>query len=138
MPIVDVQWVADDPPPTSLAQKVADVAGAVFGTAPQRTWVRVHHLACAYYAENKAQVSSDPVATPAPVFVTVLKAEPPCGAELADEVAELTQRLAQVCQRDAEHIHILYEPGAAGRIAFGGRLVPPPPHPVDDETTPKK
>ncbi len=41
---------------------------------------------------------------------------------MKDEIAELTERFAEICGRSPEHVHIIYEPPAAGRIAFGGKL----------------
>jgi phenylpyruvate tautomerase PptA (4-oxalocrotonate tautomerase family) len=51
MPILDVELVADRVPP-GIARSLADAAGAVFGSPPGRTWVRVRALAPAAYAEN--------------------------------------------------------------------------------------
>jgi hypothetical protein len=56
------------------------------------------------------------------VFVTVLKAQRPTGSALEAEVRALTEGVARVCGRPVENVHILYEPDAQGRIAFGGSL----------------
>ena len=42
---------------------------------------------------------------------------------LAEEVRTLTHAVARAVARPPEHVHVLSEPAAAGRIAFGGALV---------------
>ena len=56
------------------------------------------------------------------VFVSVPQAAPPGGDALGREARALTEAVAGACGRSAEHVHLLYEPPAAGRIAFGGEL----------------
>jgi phenylpyruvate tautomerase PptA (4-oxalocrotonate tautomerase family) len=121
MPILDIEIVGEaSPPPSSqLAQALADDAGRLFRAKPGTTWVRVRALAASGYAENASLVA----AADRPVFVTVLKREVPTHAELADEIAGLTQMVARAVGRPAEHVHVAYEPAAAGRVAFGGKLV---------------
>jgi hypothetical protein len=58
-----------------------------------------------------------------PVFVTVLHQRPPQGAALQQEVMALTTAIATLMQRSPERVHVQYAPAAAGRQAFGGRLV---------------
>lgn len=57
------------------------------------------------------------------MFVTVLKAALPPPDRRQEEVRQLTQRIAVVCRRPAENVHVLYLPDGAGRAAFGGSLV---------------
>jgi phenylpyruvate tautomerase PptA (4-oxalocrotonate tautomerase family) len=117
MPIVDIEIVGDaDAAPAALAQALADEAGRIFGSPPGTTWVRVRALAAAAYAENG-------VAAGRPVFVTVTKRQPPSGAALAEEIGTLTRAVARAVGRPEEGVHVLYEPAAAGRVAFGGALV---------------
>lgn len=117
MPIVDIEIVGDaDVVPPALAQTLADVAGRVFGSPPGTTWVRVRALAAAAYAENGSAAGR-------PVFVTVIKRQPPSGPALAQEIGTLTRAIAQALGRPEEGVHVLYEPPGAGRIAFGGALV---------------
>jgi hypothetical protein len=40
------------------------------------------------------------------------------------EASRLTEIIAQVCQRPQENVHIFYLPEGAGRVAFGGKLLP--------------
>jgi phenylpyruvate tautomerase PptA (4-oxalocrotonate tautomerase family) len=118
MPILDVEIVGDvqDPRPTALAQALADEAGRIFASAPGTTWVRLRTLAPSDYAENAETVSARPV------FVTVMKRQVPARAELAQEIAALTRAVARLVGRPAENVHVTYEPAAAGRAAFGGKI----------------
>lgn len=120
MPIVDVEWVADPPESAELAQRLADAVAEALSSRPGGTWVRVHRLDAAAYAEDGG-------APPGvrPVFVTVLERERPTGRQLADRVARLTAAVAEVTGRPADTVHVLFEPSAAGRLAFGGHLVAP-------------
>lgn len=114
MPIVDVEvvgGVAPDP------RQLADALGTVFGTEPGRTWVRVRLLESFHYAENGVDAAA------APTFTTILQREPPTGEPLAREVAAVTDAVARCVGRPREHVHVTYLPAAAGRQAFGGRLV---------------
>ena len=121
MPILTVEIVAGESEEfaPNLAGAIADAAGEIFGSAPGRSWVRLHVLPAAQYAENGVPST----ATPAPVFVAVLKAEPPAGDALAREVAQLASAIGVLCGRPSEAVHIFYEPAAAGRVAFGGQPV---------------
>lgn len=121
MPILDIEIVSDIPEPDTgdYAQALADVAGQVFASPPARTWVRVRRLAREAYAENGVAVAPSEL----PVFVTVMKRQVPERAELAREVAALTQAIARVVGRPADHVHVEYAAAAAGRMAFGGTLV---------------
>lgn len=130
MPIVDVEIVRqeDDRDDASrdseLVRRLANVIGEVFASPPRRTWVRLRTLSAHCYAENNDD--TDPNKRTLPVFITVLKAVRPDGESLRREVRELTERVAELCERPAANVHVLYLPDAAGRIAFGGRLVESP------------
>jgi len=120
MPILEVE-IVDQPAAPSIAgaaQRLADAAATALGTGPGRTWVRLRRLGRGEYAENGGPLPAEL----APVFVHVLEAAPPSGDELADRVAGLTRAIAEALERDASQVHVLYEPPAAGRIAFGGEL----------------
>jgi phenylpyruvate tautomerase PptA (4-oxalocrotonate tautomerase family) len=117
MPIVDLEIVGDGT--RGAAQAVADALGDIFGTDPGRTWVRIRSLPADAYAENRSTLAANEL----PVFVTVLKAEMPEGAALEAEVAAITEAIARIASRPAERVHVAYAPPAAGRQAFGGRLV---------------
>ena len=122
MPILEVEIVTDlgETLKSGLAQQLADAAGDALGTPRGRTWVRLRALPREQYAESRAPLANDIQ----PVFVSVLKSRS-CGPlEVKDEAARLCDALALACGRPRENIHILYLPDAAGRMAFGGELVP--------------
>jgi phenylpyruvate tautomerase PptA (4-oxalocrotonate tautomerase family) len=121
MPIVTVEVVAaaNDAMAQDLAQSLADAISGTLKSPPGQTWVRVRSIARDQYAENEALL--DPAQLP--VFVTILKRQMPQRAELEREVAALTGAVAKVVGRPATCVHIEYAPAAAGRLAFGGRLV---------------
>jgi phenylpyruvate tautomerase PptA (4-oxalocrotonate tautomerase family) len=104
-----------------LASRLADAAADVLGAGPGSLWVRLHWLARDEYAEN----GGGPPRGVMPVFVTVLERRPPAGRARAGVVARLTAEIARACGRPVENVHVLYEAAAAGRMAFGGRVVPP-------------
>jgi phenylpyruvate tautomerase PptA (4-oxalocrotonate tautomerase family) len=121
MPILDVEPVLDalsliDP---TLAQRIADAAALVFGSAPGRIWVRLRPLPAAQYAENSAAVDEGEW----PVFVAVLHAHPPEGDARAQEAAALTDAIARAFACAPERVHFQCAPSGAERQAFGGRLV---------------
>lgn len=120
MPILDVELVLapGETPVSDLAARLADAAGEVFGSEPGHTWVKLRFLDASLYAEN-----ASPAVQALPVFVTVLKSKSPTGAELATEIRNLTEAIAGICDRPAENVHLLYQPDAAGRAAFGGNVV---------------
>jgi phenylpyruvate tautomerase PptA (4-oxalocrotonate tautomerase family) len=119
MPILKIEIVGKpDAGTTSLARRLADAAGDVFGTPPGRTWVRLRALPASAYAENGGDVPQDAC----PVFVDVLHYEPPEGEARIREVAALTLRIGEACGRPAQNVHVLYQAPARGRIAFGGAL----------------
>lgn len=118
MPIVDVELVGDDDPPSALTQRLADALGVALSSRPQGTWVRVRRLERSGYAEN-AGVAADEH----PVFVTVLERVRPTGQDLRDRIAGVTAAVAEVTGRDPAHVHVLYDADARGRLAFGGDLV---------------
>ena len=121
MPIVDVQIVCkqDTDALSGSAQALADSLGRVFGSGAGGTWVRVHGLLSACYAENEASV----VETELPAFVTVLQAHPPQGEAFTVEVMAVTKAVAACIGRPVERVHVQYSPPGAGRQAFGGKLV---------------
>jgi phenylpyruvate tautomerase PptA (4-oxalocrotonate tautomerase family) len=121
MPILNVEIVTyqNEHIRPDLAMELANQAGETLGSAPGNTWVKVYLIAGDNYAEN--MIASDTVF---PVFVSVLKAKPPSPESMQDEVTKLTAIIARVCNRPQENIHILYLPEGAGRIAFGGKVLP--------------
>jgi phenylpyruvate tautomerase PptA (4-oxalocrotonate tautomerase family) len=123
MPILDIERVlidGVDVAPPGLAQRLADAAGHALGSAPGQTWVRLRALPLAAYAENDvAALPSDAL----PVFVTVQQAHPPQGEALQAQATALTAAIAAALGCDAQRVHVLMAPPAAGRQAFGGTVV---------------
>ena len=121
MPILDVQVVGELSAPVraGLAGRLAEGAAEVLGSRPAGTWVKLTFLPRADYAEN----GGGPDASIAPVVVRLLLRVVPEGEALAAQAHALTLTIAAACGRSPEDVHVLYEPAAAGRIAFGGQLV---------------
>ncbi len=122
MPILDLELVGHGDAatlPPLLAQRVADGVAQALGCAPGRVWVRLRGLPADCYAENHNTLTSDEL----PVFATLLHAHPASGEALQAEASALTEVIAQACGRNPERVHLQYAPAAAGRQAFGGRLV---------------
>ena len=122
MPIVDVEIVLrpGESMRAGLAAEIADRCGEVFGSPPGNTWVKLRPIPCDHYAEN----GGGPPDSVGPVFVSVLKARLPSSDALRTEVARLTASVAEATGRPRENIHIAYLPAGAGRVAFGGKIVP--------------
>lgn len=120
MPILNVEIVTrpDEQLSPQLATELADRTGEIFGSVAGTTWVKVILISNEYYAENDS--TSENIY---PVFVSVLKVKIPSLESMQAEVAKLTEVIAQICGRPKENIHILYMPEAAGRVAFGGKMV---------------
>ncbi len=122
MPVLEVRVVGElsSELASGLAQRIADAAAEVLGSRPRGTWVAVETIPAAHYAENGG---AEPGV--APVWVRVLLRDGPPRERLAEQVAALTRAVASSCGRPPENVHIVYQPAAAGRVAFGGRLVEP-------------
>jgi phenylpyruvate tautomerase PptA (4-oxalocrotonate tautomerase family) len=120
MPILDIEVVArkDEVLPAALARNLADSLGRAFDAAPGKIWVRLRTLADANYAENAVGEER-----PFPVFVSLTASAPPEGEELEVRIAQVTEIVARLTDRPPANVHVLVEPAARGRIAFGGRLV---------------
>jgi phenylpyruvate tautomerase PptA (4-oxalocrotonate tautomerase family) len=121
MPIVDVEIVAgpdDAAPPAGLARVLADAIGECLEAPAGGTWVRLRMLGRDGYAESGGGPPGPP-----PVFVTVLSRHGPEGDRLSSIVAELTAAVAGATGRPSERVHVIFEPHATGRVAFGGQIV---------------
>jgi phenylpyruvate tautomerase PptA (4-oxalocrotonate tautomerase family) len=118
VPIVDVELVGDAAVTGVTTQRLADALGEALSSRAGGTWVRVRQLERSRYAENGGV--DDEVH---PVFVTVLERTRATGQDLVDRVARVTTAVADVIGRDPDHVHVLFEDDAAGRLSFGGRLV---------------
>jgi len=119
MPILEVEIVLKPGELLTgdIAARLAGAAGAIFASRPRGTWVRVRALDAALYAENDAGASPGVF----PVFVSVLKSELDV-QRMQDEASRLAEAISGICNRPMENVHVLFEPAARGRIAFGGIL----------------
>ncbi len=122
MPILNITIVGNLPSACrqGLASRLADAAERALEVRPGAAWVLVTRVARSDYAE----AGGGPPAGVLPVFVRVLQRVAPRGARLARQVAALTEAVAGCCGRPATNVHVLHEPSAEGRMAFGGTLVP--------------
>jgi phenylpyruvate tautomerase PptA (4-oxalocrotonate tautomerase family) len=120
MPILDVEIVTEpgESLKDDLARQLADLAGDILGSERGGTWVKVQTLPREQYAEN-----GDLLADIRPVFVSVLMGQHPSQETMKQQAERLAAAFAQACGRPKENVHVLYQPNAGGRIAFGGKLV---------------
>lgn len=120
MPILSIEIVGKRGDyPAGMASRLADAAGAFYRSEAGHTWVRLRWLDPEDYAENEG----GPYADVRPVFVSVIEAHPPEDAERARQAVALATVVGEACGQTAEHVHVIYEPPGAGRVAFGGHLV---------------
>jgi phenylpyruvate tautomerase PptA (4-oxalocrotonate tautomerase family) len=113
VPILTVEVVGSLDVP-NVAQLIADGTAEVFQSPPQATWVKLRFLPSGDYAENGGAGDVQPV------FVSVVKADPPEGDALRVEARALAQVVADACCRSAGNVHVSYEPAGANRVVFGG------------------
>ena len=119
MPILDIELVGPVPDDVrrGLARRIADAAGSALNAEPGGTWVKLRWVPEEDYAESGG-------APPGvrPVFVSVLAGSPPEGDARAEQIRRLTRAVAEACGRPPANTHVVYEPAARGRIAFGERM----------------
>jgi phenylpyruvate tautomerase PptA (4-oxalocrotonate tautomerase family) len=120
MPIIDIEVVArrGEVLPETLAKDLADHLGAAFDATPGKVWVRLRTLDGTRYGENDMGDKR-----PFPVFVTYTASQVPEGEQLKGRIAKITETVARLTERAPGNVHVLVEPAAKGRIAFGGRIV---------------
>ena len=118
MPIVSIDIVTKQPPAAHLTGELANSLAGVFGGPPARTWVRLQPV------EHYAEGGDGPPAGVRPVFVSVLMANPPLGSDRERLVAEIAAAVSATCDRPRENVHVVLEAPGAGRVAFGGEMVP--------------
>ncbi len=131
MPIFHIDLLDDGAPPdAALPKKLADALGALLGAAPGHVWVRVTRCAPADYAENgdapvprwafvRVILRALPPEIPPPGLKTI-----PASEALAGRAHAIAGLVAAHTGRARADVHVYFEPPAAGRIAFGGELVP--------------
>ena len=121
MPIVTIEVLktAGDPeiPPQTL-QQLTDALGELFQSEAGGTWVKLRYLDSSNYAENQTTLP----ASTRPVMVEIIHSRLPAELELAVQAAAVCEVVAGHLNQPEQNVHILYQPNARGRIAFGGKL----------------
>lgn len=119
MPLVKIEIVSNsdtrEVPPESVTQSIADELGEVFGSPEAATWLRVKSIPRAQYAENGGVVPTEVQ----PVFVSITRRHAAV-QDLEKEAEAVAKYVAEALDRNREFVHVIYEPDAAGRVAFGG------------------
>lgn len=120
MPIVDIEIVLrpDETIQHTMVSELADELGEIFHSPSKGTWVRVHGLPTDHYAENGGTAI-----VVYPIFVSIIKSMLPSADEMQKEAEKITGAVAQICNRPSVNVHVIYQPEARGRLAFGGQLV---------------
>lgn len=121
MPILKITAVESPEyplPSRSVLQRIGDDLGEVFGAQAGSVWVQLHALAQDHYVENLIPAAE----TPSPIFLSVLMYQVPTLEARAALATAIADCVGQALNRPAELVHILFEPPAKGRIAFGGKL----------------
>jgi hypothetical protein len=120
MPIVDIEMVLkpDETISNEMVSELADRLGVIFDSPRHGTWVKVYGIPEGLYTENGGKEESI-----YPIFVSVLKAQWPTLEDMQREVDKITETVAQLCNRTANLVHVIYQPEGKGRVAFGGKIV---------------
>lgn len=119
MPILDVRIVGSERDfPDDLSQRMADAAGNALGSRQRGTWVHITFIPGRHYAESQGQDAGV-----APVIVSLLQYEIPPAEQLRLQIGKLTDAVSTASGVPRENVHIIVEPAARGRMAFGGNLV---------------
>lgn len=118
MPILHVEIVGrPEGYPRDLAQRIADAVGTALESRPNGTWMRLRYVDESAYAENGGARGGPPI------IASIVQADPPTGTALKRQVSALTAALADATDHPEENVHVILEPDARGRIAFGGELI---------------
>lgn len=110
------RWLSVTP---ELARTLADLIGDVLLAPMGSTWIRLRTLPRASYAESGGAVPPDVQ----PVFVVITASRQPVQQRAAQIFNDIASTVAGATGHPKENVHVLFEPDAAGRIAFGGRPV---------------
>lgn len=116
MPIFHVETTRR--PGRAQLRSLADELGVLFGAQPGHVWVRIVPVDPALYAENATESPPDSV------FVRVILRALPDEPVLAQRAEAITRLVAATLSKPEDDVHVYFDPPAAGRIAFGGELVP--------------
>ena len=120
MPIIRIELVVGEDEPEvepSVVRALADELGDYLGSSVAETWVSLSYLPKSGYAENGVSE------TLSPTFAHLLRYQLPEPSQLSNDAKAIADIIARHLGRPRENIHIIFEPDAKGRIAFGGELV---------------
>jgi len=112
MPILVIEVVELGRECPILCQQLADACAQTLQSGPSGLWIKLRELKLWQYAENGPATR--------PVFVSLTLADPP--ASPAQLLEKLAATVAGCLDRPVESVHVVLEPPARGRIAFGGKL----------------
>jgi phenylpyruvate tautomerase PptA (4-oxalocrotonate tautomerase family) len=120
MPILSIEYVTDKPEEdfTGICKGITDAAGVIFDVPDGHIWARMNVIPNGYYAENGQGLGNDDY----PVFINVMMKAEYSEAQLSELSVELTAAFSKVVGRAEKYIHLFFNSGVAGTIAFGGRL----------------
>ena len=113
MPLLVVEVVELGQPSPDLVGQLARACAETLESRPGRTWVKLRGLERWQYAENGPCTR--------PVFVSLTMAAPP--SRPAALLAKLAQTVAECLDRPVDSVHVVLEPAARGRVAFGGHFL---------------
>lgn len=116
MPLLEIEVVELGQVSHQLSQQLADACALVLESRPSRAWVKLRGLERWQYAENGPPTR--------PVFVSLTMADPP--ASPAPILEKIAVTVAQCLDRPVDSVHVVLEPAARGRVAFGGKLLANP------------
>jgi phenylpyruvate tautomerase PptA (4-oxalocrotonate tautomerase family) len=116
MPIFHIETTRR--PGRAALRTLADALGSLFDAPAGHVWVRIVPLDPALVAENLE------AAPPGGVFVRVILRALPEEPVLAARAKAITRLVAGALGAEEADVHVYFDPPAAGRIAFGGALVP--------------
>ena len=101
---------------TGTAKAIADAVAKEFEDERWKVWVRLRRLDARDYAESEGGAYT-------PVFVSVLSLSFREGELMATTLWRIATAVAGAIGRPLENVHVVYEPAARGRLAFGGEMV---------------
>ena len=113
MPLLVIEIVDLPSEREHLCQALAQACALALQSRPSGTWVRLRQLEGWQYAENGPATS--------PAFVSLTLAD--CPEDPAPTLARVAAAVAECLGRSVDSVHVILEPPARGRIAFGGHLL---------------
>lgn len=132
MPIITLELIEDtnqQPLEATVIQALVNELGDLFDSQVGGTWIKLRYLPRTRYAENTGTGAESNAlnSTVRPTFVEVLKRDADtCDQKetRAQEAARIAAIVARHLDRPVNNTHVIYAPAGAGRVAFGGELIP--------------